>query len=328
MFNRLFKAIGLYLIFQQSFALTWVLIHSQNVPERVKNYPNRAKKGIRLDETTEHEHYTVRHSIIDGIERIVYTPKNRRYETPIVMQHGMWHGAWCWESWQRLLAEWGWESHAHSLPGHAQSARQRPVWLCTLDYYLAFYQREIARMERRPVIMGHSMGGALTQWYLKYIGQDVVAAVLVAPWVSHSTMEDGGLLLFQRDPMAVLLSFLQWNANGWVRSPERAAQKLISEGAILSPQQLYDRLTDESILAVMQHNYPAWTPASKIDIPMLILAGEIDQVVTVGGLKKSAKHYQADFELIPNAAHNLMMEHNYESTAQKIHDWLIAQGVE
>lgn len=324
---RLLKAIGLYLIFQQSFALTWVLIHSQNVPERVRNYRNNAKKRVSLDETTEHEQYTVHHTIIDGIERIVYMPKKRRYETPIVMQHGMWHGAWCWEPWQRLLAEWGWASHAHSLPGHAHSEQQRPVWLCTLDYYLAFYKHEIDRMERRPVIMGHSMGGALTQWYLKYIGQDVAAAVLVAPWVSHSTMEDGGLLLFQRDPMAVLLSFLQWNANGWIRSPERAAQKLISDGALLSPQQLFDRLTGESILAVMQHNYPAWTPPDNIDIPMLILAGEIDQVVTVGGLERSAKHYKADFELIPNAAHNLMMEHNYASTAQKIHDWLLAQGV-
>jgi len=79
----------------------------------------------------------------------------------------MWHGAWCWQGWQARLAAWGWESHAHSLPGHAGSPIQRPIRWCTLGYYLSFLQAEIGRMPRRPVLMGPSMGGALTQMYLK-----------------------------------------------------------------------------------------------------------------------------------------------------------------
>lgn len=35
------------------------------------------------------------------------------------------------------------------------------------------------------MLIGHSMGGALTQWYLKY-GRSLPAAVLVAPWPSHA----------------------------------------------------------------------------------------------------------------------------------------------
>ncbi len=111
--------------------------------------------------------YHVTYSISDGIERIVYTPDQRRFATPIVMQHGMWHGAWCWEPWQKLFAEWGWESHAHSLPGHGKSSTQRPIRWCTLQYYYEFLNTEIKRQPRRPILMGHSMGGALTQWYLK-----------------------------------------------------------------------------------------------------------------------------------------------------------------
>ena len=41
--------------------------------------------------------FSVQHSINNGIERVTYTPKHRRFETPILMQHGMWHGAWCWQ---------------------------------------------------------------------------------------------------------------------------------------------------------------------------------------------------------------------------------------
>ena len=35
------------------------------------------------------------HRTEDGIERTVYVPRERRFETPILMQHGTWHGAWC-----------------------------------------------------------------------------------------------------------------------------------------------------------------------------------------------------------------------------------------
>jgi hypothetical protein len=65
--------------------------------------------------------FQITHTVTDGIERIVYTPHTRRFETPIVMQRGLRHGTRCWQKWQAFLAEMGWESHAHSLPRHAGS---------------------------------------------------------------------------------------------------------------------------------------------------------------------------------------------------------------
>jgi len=53
----------------------------------------------------ETEAFSVQRSLDSGIERITYTPQQRRFETPILMQHGMWHGAWCWQLWQELFAE-------------------------------------------------------------------------------------------------------------------------------------------------------------------------------------------------------------------------------
>ena len=72
-------------------------------------------------ETKETKTFDVHHEVGSGIERVTYIPRQRRFDTPILMQHGMWHGAWCWQHWQELFAEWGWESHAFSLPGHAGS---------------------------------------------------------------------------------------------------------------------------------------------------------------------------------------------------------------
>jgi pimeloyl-ACP methyl ester carboxylesterase len=324
---QILKIAGIYLAIQQGFALYWLLKHSNRVPQRVASYRMKATAGKQQCNITEHDTYVIEHSLINGMERIVYKPHNPQFDTPILMQHGMWHGAWCWSYWQQLLAEWGWETHAYSLPGHAGSQAQRPLWLCTLDYYLAFLKAEVDRMPRPPILMGHSMGGAIIQWYLKYIDQDVPAVVLVAPWVSHSSMLEGTALILKHDPLAMLLTVLQWNANSWVRSPKWAAQKLISDGAMLSPEALHKQLTGESVLAVMQHNPPFWTPAKAIKPPMLVLAGEIDQVVSVNGLRATAEHYKATFQLITDAAHNLMHEHNYEDTAEHVHRWLVEQQI-
>src|SRR5512139_2990083 len=59
-------------------------------------HTNRAAPGYRLLADGEAGHYLMRHTLKDGIERIVYIPKQRKHVTPILMQHGMFHGAWTW----------------------------------------------------------------------------------------------------------------------------------------------------------------------------------------------------------------------------------------
>jgi pimeloyl-ACP methyl ester carboxylesterase len=282
---------------------------------------------ISFEEKRETEDYRVLHVVEDGIERVTYTPKNRKYETPILMLHGMWHGAWCWENWQETLAKQGWETISFSQPGHAKSTLQRPIFLCTLDYYLSFIRDEIERLPKKPILMGHSMGGALTQWSLKYLGDNFPATVLVAPWVAKNPIKDGGRLFIKLDPMIFPLTMLQLNASSWVRSPELAAKLLITEGAIYSPEALHAKLGNESVLITFQHTPLAWRPPENVQTPMLILAGEKDAVVTVKGLQDSAEHYGAEFHLVPNSGHNLMMEATEAETIEKINHWLEEQAI-
>ncbi len=316
-------ALGGTLLYQTAWGLREVA--SRNVQQTLAMHRNAAKPGLLFDNTRETETYTRRHWCENGIERIVYTPKKRRFGTPIIMQHGMWHGAWCWETWQEALAEWGWESHAHSLPGHAASAIQTPIERCTLDYYLGFLKAEIDRMPQRPILMGHSMGGALTQWYLKYV-DDLPAAVMVAPW-PHDALRSGTLFYFTfADPLGMLLSYLTRRAQH-TRTPASAAHALISKTAIYTPEQLHAKLTPESLIILLQYLPPFWQAPERINTPMLLLAGEKDAVVSEYAEKLTAEHYGADFFVYDGAAHNLMMEHNHRDIALRIHDWLIQQGI-
>ena len=310
----------------------WILwrLLNDSAPRMLAQDQNKLRGAWpTVSDTEDKGAYTITHSLEDGIERITYTPKERKHETPILMAHGMWHGAWCWQPWQEILAEAGWESVAYSLPGHGQSPTQRSLTNCTLGYYLAFLRDEIARLSVKPVLMGHSMGGALSQWALRYLGDDFPAVVLVAPWVSHGSFLDtsSALNVVTGDPIGVAMMFYQFNADSWVRTPEAAAAKLLSKEAVVSPEELKRQLVGESALVIFQHEPPFWKPAENVKTPMLVLAGEKDAVVSVDGLRKTAAHYKADLRIIPGAAHNLMMEKSYRETAESIDRWLSEKSV-
>jgi len=327
MFRKLAKfalvAVGGFALYQIFWGIQQLL--SRDVRLTLTRHTNQAKAGTTRHDVTDHADYTREHTIEDGIERIIYHPKQRRFDTPIVMQHGMWHGAWTWDTWGPLFAAWGWEVHTHSLPGHSGSPTQTPIEECTLDYYLAFLKAEIDRHPHKPILLGHSMGGALAQWYLKYVG-DLPAAVLVAPW-PHELIRTGETpYIIAADPVGMLLSMVTRRAEH-CRNPQIAAHALLSPTSIVTPEELFKQLGPESLLVMMQHHPPFWFAPKVVNTLILLLAGEADTVVSVSALKQTADYYHADYREYPGAAHNLMMEKNHADIAQHVHDWLLKVGV-
>lgn len=262
-----------------------------------------------------------------ALERVVVRPAKPVHQTPILFVHGMWHAAWCWREWQDLLAAVGWESHAISLPGHGASPTAKPVRSCTMDDYLAALAREVGAFERPPILIGHSMGGALVQWYLKKVADDLPAVVLLASWTAHSTVADGTLGHLRRDPIGFLQMGFTGSPMPLVRSPKWAASLLITEGARLSPEALHARLGEESGKVLGEHNPPRWTPKPNVASPMLWIAAERDAVITLEGARKSAAFYGAELMVVPDSGHDLMLEHSATETARAVDRWLSGRGL-
>jgi pimeloyl-ACP methyl ester carboxylesterase len=76
---------------------------------------------------------------------------------PVVLVHGAWHGAWCWERVVPLLAATGVEATAIDLPGHGGD----PGPLGDLHADAARVRRELDRFEGDVVLVAHSYGGAV-----------------------------------------------------------------------------------------------------------------------------------------------------------------------
>ena len=75
----------------------------------------------------------------------------------VVLVHGAWHGAWCWDRVLPLLTDAGIEAIAVDLPGHGKSTEP----LGDLHTHSAFLRDTVRGVEGRVVLIGHSYGGAV-----------------------------------------------------------------------------------------------------------------------------------------------------------------------
>jgi pimeloyl-ACP methyl ester carboxylesterase len=262
-----------------------------------------------------------------GIERVICRPGVRKHATPILLLHGMWHGAWCWRDWQVLLAERGWDSTAISLPGHGASPALGPISGMTMTDYLAVVSAEIDRMPQRPVVIGHSMGGALAQWYLARVADDLPAVVMLASWTAQSTIADGTRLHLKRDLWGFLKSGFTHSVQPLVRDPRWTASLLLGPKAAITGEELHARLCEESYLVLGEHNPPKWKPKPNVASPMLWVAAERDAVISLEGARHSAEFYGAGFISIPNAGHDLMFDRDSSETLALIDAWLRREGL-
>lgn len=76
-----------------------------------------------------------------------------------VLVHGAWHGAWCWEKVVPLLAARGHDVRAIDLPGHGDDPA--PPGKVGFDDYMARMGLVLAERGEPPILVGHSLGGAV-----------------------------------------------------------------------------------------------------------------------------------------------------------------------
>lgn len=165
------------------------------------------------------------------------------------------------------------------------------------------------------------MGGALAQWYLKYVADDLAAVVLVASWNSHE-MQTATLNSIRNDPVGFALCLLTLTASPVVRNEEVASRMLISPQSAVSPAELKEKLGGESWWVLAQYNPFFWQPPRNVKTPMLWMIPGKDCAVLPSTQQRSAAFYGANIIHVPEGAHNLMMEPNHTELADQIEAWL------
>jgi pimeloyl-ACP methyl ester carboxylesterase len=261
---------------------------------------------------------------MDAIEHIVRHPRERKFATPLFLQHGAWHGAWCWENWLAYFAERGYETHAISLPGHGQSPLgKRSLNLYTLGDYTDVLAAEIDKLRAPPVVIGHSLGGAILQKYLQH--HSLPGAVLLATLPPRGI---SGMILrkLRQHPLPTLKGLLTLNLYHCVGTPALARSWFLSEDAPVDIGAYQKKLCGESYAIAMQTLLP-FLRVKTTKVPMLVVAAGNDNVFTVAEEKATAQKFKADFMLIENQAHNLMIDSDWQAVAERIDRWMRDSGI-
>ena len=180
---------------------------------------------------------------------------------------------------------------------------------------------EIEKISPKPVVIGHSMGGAIIQRYLET--HQLPGAVLLA------TLPASGMFMMtarfmRRHPLSTAQGILTLNLS--FKTPELAQEAFLNTQTQIDVPAFHKQLTRESI-GPLRLMYPL-TKVNAEQTPVLVVGAERDNIFTVNEQRSTARKYNAQCVIIKNQAHNLMMEPDHREIARYIHDWLVSQGID
>jgi len=119
--------------------------------------------------------------------------------TPLLLVHGAWHGAWCWqEHFIPYLARAGYAVYAPSLRGHGDSPGRDRLRRTGIGHYVQDVAAVAAALPAAPVLIGHSMGGLVVQKYLERY--PAAAGGDTGDDAAHCPASPPGVSQGQRDP--------------------------------------------------------------------------------------------------------------------------------
>ncbi|MCY3505082.1 MAG: alpha/beta fold hydrolase [Chloroflexi bacterium] len=240
---------------------------------------------------------------------------------PLLFVHGSCHAAWCWdEHFLPYFAERGFDAYALSLRGHGASASPRSLRWTSIASYVADVEQGAADLPREPVVIGHSLGGFVVQKYLET--HEAPGAVLVAPSPRRG-MRSVWLRSSLRDPWPFFMMWLTLDPYALFATPERCHRFLFSPDMDEETVRRYwARLGPESVrCAVETIGKPP--DAERIrGTPMLILGAAEDRIVPEPPLRDTAADYGADLTMVPDMAHDMMLEDNWQEAAGTMLNWL------
>ena len=239
----------------------------------------------------------------------------------VVMTHGAFCGGWVFEAFRAPFEAQGWTVLAPDLPGH--SGAGGVAGLSMTDYAKAI-EAICADLPERPVLLGHSRGGQVSQMAARRVQpRALVLLAPSAPWgVSGSSIEEAitAFGVSMADPFwssSVNADRTLMRLHGLDRVPTEARTAIL------------DRLTPESGRAVREVlNWwldPFMTTSvgtGPLPCPSLAIAGERDVVHPSATVRQTAQRIGASFRVMPGMSHWLIGEAGWEAVAETTLAWL------
>lgn len=253
----------------------------------------------------------------------------------ILLIHGAFVGGWVFERLRGELSRRGWRTHAPDLPFHGSDFAGHPphadLHRQGLAEYRRFLEDEIARLPQPPVLVGHSMGGLLAQQLAaRSLCRAAVLLAPAAPW---------GVLPRSTDELLGAAGLLWKSGQLWRKAlaPDFgiAAEYSMDRIPPALRRDIFARLVPESGRALFETLlwWLDWHAASRVaayrvQVPLLVLAGEDDRVTPPATCRAVAAGYpgRAVYREIAGLSHFIFGEPKEDEVNTMIADWIDAHA--
>lgn len=247
----------------------------------------------------------------------------------IFMIHGMWGGAWYWKNFKDFFKENGFKCKTPYLRHHNVDPKKKPpkgLGKTGLIDYAADLEAEIKKLDEKPIIMGHSMGGLLA---LILAGRNLAEAAVIitpAPPSGINALKPSVLWSFA-GPLLKL---------SWLGRPHRLSfnAAVYAMMHLLPPNEqkyIFERSVAESGKAAREIGFwfVDWRTAarvkpSSVKCPLFVISGAEDRITPAKVVKKVACKYihVAKYKEYLGHAHYIICEQGWKQVAEDIYQWL------
>lgn len=247
------------------------------------------------------------------------------HPVPLLLVHGAWHGAWCWEGFLDFFEGKGYRALAVNLRGHGSSPPSMRVRGCSLSDYVEDMKSVAESLPSMPVLIGYSLGGFIIQKYLE--SNAAPAGVLVAS-VPPQGCRRFALSLMRRHPWLWARSFITGDSLHGYNTPAVARKLFFSEATPESDVVRYAALLgNESQRVALDVAMPNRLKPERVSTPLLVLGAALDACVTRAEVHDTARAYRTEPEIFRGMGHNMMLEPGWTDVAERIHAWLCGRGL-
>ena len=255
------------------------------------------------------------------LEMISKYPLKSSHPTPLLFIHGTLHTASCWDvHFLDYFAQHGYTAHAVNLRGHGKSeGREKLRWTRIADF-VEDVATVVEQLPSPPILIGHSMGGFIVQKYLE--NHTAPAAVLLSS-PSPAGLLPTAIRTARRQPWTFARVSLTMSLLPMIATPQLIGEAFFSND--LPKEQLLEywkQTQDDSFMAYLDMVALDLPKPEKVKTPLLVLGVARDNMIGPREVEATARAYNTQAEIIPDVAHNSMLEKRWQSVAERILDWL------
>ena len=255
---------------------------------------------------------------------------NTSGRTPVVFVHGLWLLPNSWDRWAELFDHAGYTSLTPGWPDDpatVEEAKAHPEVFAgkSVGEVADHFEEVIKGLSKKPIVIGHSFGGLLTEILA---GRGLAAAsVAISPAPFRGVLPLPISALRAASPVlrnpanrnkAIPLTYEQFRYAFANAVDEDQAKRLYDEFCVPAP--------GEPIFQAAAANLSPWTEA-KVDSknpdrgPMLIIAGGKDHTVPVAISKSSFKHEEdnpgvTEMIELEDRGHAMVIDDNWQEVAE------------